>query len=228
MDPTTSPETVAQTISILDLIRQGWYVTYPLILMSILVTSILIERIWALRGVARDIEGVTEDACEKLGTGADAAEGALRGAINRSAAARIYAPLLPLLGRATTDDLLEYGERRRLDEVRRMKGSIWLLGTVATSAPFIGLLGTVIGIIKSFHQMAVMGTGGFAVVAAGISEALVATALGLLVAILALLFFNYFQTKIANLDTQLRVGLGRFVEAAAGSPVATGGVDGIR
>jgi len=77
--------------------------------------------------------------------------------------------------------------------------------------------------------MAVMGTGGFAVVAAGISEALVATALGLLVAILALLFFNYFQTKIGNIDTQLRVGLGRFVEAAAGSPaVETGGVDGLR
>jgi biopolymer transport protein ExbB len=147
--------------------------------------------------------------------------------MNTSPAARVFAPLIPLFGRSTVDDLLEYGERRRLDEVRRLKGNIWLLGTVAASAPFIGLLGTVIGIIKSFHQMAVMGTGGFAVVASGISEALVATALGLLVAILALLFFNYFQVRIGNLDTQLRVGLGRFVEAgAAGGHV--GGENGTR
>ena len=225
MDPTTTPETLATSISLLDLIMQGWYVTYPLILMSIVVTSILIERIWALRGLSSHIDDITDDTCEKLGTGTtDEAAGILSGAMTKSPAARIYAPLVPLLGRCSTDDLLEYGERRRLDEVRRMKGSIWLLGTVAASAPFIGLLGTVIGIIKSFHQMAVMGTGGFAVVAAGISEALVATALGLLVAILALLFFNYFQTKIGNIDTKLRVGLGRFVEAAAGS----GAVHGVR
>jgi biopolymer transport protein ExbB len=70
------------------------------------------------------------------------------------------------------------------------------------------------GIIKSFHQMAVMGTGGFAVVAAGISEALIATALGLVVAIIAVICFNYLQTKIGNLDTLLRVGLGQVLEAA--------------
>jgi biopolymer transport protein ExbB len=224
MDPTTTPEAVAHSISIADLIMQGWYVTYPLIAMSVMVTSILIERLWVLRGVAASIQDITEDACAKLSAGAAAAvSGLLDGAMVASPAARIYAPLVPLLGRASTDDLLEYGERRRLEEVRRMKGSIWVLGTVAASAPFIGLLGTVIGIIKSFHQMAIMGTGGFAVVAAGISEALVATALGLLVAILALLFFNYFQVKIGNIDTQLRVGLGRFVETAASSSAAPAG-----
>jgi len=159
---------------------------------------------------------VTESACSALAAGDVAgAAGIVEGAMGTSPAARVYAPLIPLLGRSNVDHLLEYGERRRLDECRRMKSNIWLLGTVAASAPFIGLLGTVIGIIKSFHQMAVMGTGGFAVVAAGISEALVATALGLLVAILALLFFNYFQVKIGNIDTMLRVGLGRFVEAGA-------------
>jgi biopolymer transport protein ExbB len=216
MDPTTSPEAVAASISIVDLIVQGWYVTYPLIAMSVMVTSILIERLWLMRGMASNIEDVTETACQELSSGDRAsAAGTIQSSMNTSPAARVYAPLIPLFGHSSVDDLLEYGERRRLDEVRRLKGNIWLLGTVAASAPFIGLLGTVIGIIKSFHQMAVMGTGGFAVVAAGISEALVATALGLLVAILALLFFNYFQVKIGNLDTQLRVGLGRFVEAGA-------------
>ena len=226
MDPTTAtPEAVAHSISIVDLVMQGWYVTYPLIAMSVMVTSILIERIWIMRGLSAAIDEVTESACSALGAGDQAsASGTVERAMAQSPAARVYAPLVPLIGRCSTDDLLEYGERRRLDEIRRLKGNIWLLGTVAASAPFIGLLGTVIGIIKSFHQMAVMGTGGFAVVAAGISEALVATALGLLVAILALLFFNYFQVRIGNLDTQLRVGLGRFVEAgAAGLPGGTNG-----
>lgn len=226
MDPTTSPETVAQSISLIALIMQGWYVTYPLIAMSVMVTSILIERIWLMRGMSSGIEAVTEGACQALGAGDQAAaEGSVESAMATSPAARVYAPLFALLGHSSVDDLLEYGERRRLDEVRRLKGNIWLLGTVAASAPFIGLLGTVIGIIKSFHQMAVMGTGGFAVVAAGISEALVATALGLLVAILALLFFNYFQVKIGNIDTQLRVGLGRFLEASSAAS-RVGGQEG--
>jgi biopolymer transport protein ExbB len=229
MDPTAAtPEAVAASISVIDLIRQGWYVTYPLLAMSVMVTSILIERLWLMRGLSSNIDDVTESACSALGSGdAASAAGTVQSSMNTSPAARVFAPLIPLFGRSTVDDLLEYGERRRLDEVRRLKGNIWLLGTVAASAPFIGLLGTVIGIIKSFHQMAVMGTGGFAVVASGISEALVATALGLLVAILALLFFNYFQVRIGNLDTQLRVGLGRFVEAgAAGGHV--GGENGTR
>ena len=227
MDPTTT-ETIAQSISLIDLIVQGWYVTYPLLAMSVMVTSILIERIWLMRGMATAIDGVTEDACAAVGAGDVAAvSGTLESAMTLSPAARVYAPLVPLFGHSTVDDLLEYGERRRLDEIRRLKGNIWILGTVAASAPFIGLLGTVIGIIKSFHQMAVMGTGGFAVVAAGISEALVATALGLLVAILALLFFNYFQVRIGSIDTQLRVGLGRFVEAGA-AVGWTGGSNGTR
>lgn len=217
MDPTmTTPETVAQSISLIDLVMQGWYVTYPLIAMSVMVTSILIERLWLMRGMGGAIDSVTEESSSTLATGDAAGTAAILAAsMATSPAARIYAPLVPLFGRSSVDDLLEFGERRRLDEIRRLKGNIWLLGTVAASAPFIGLLGTVIGVIKSFHQMAVMGTGGFAVVASGISEALVATAMGLLVAILALLFFNYFQVRIGNLDTQLRVGLGRFVESGA-------------
>ncbi len=76
---------------------------------------------------------------------------------------------------------------------------------MASSAPFIGLLGTVIGIIKAFENMAVVGTGGFTVVAAGISEALVATALGLGIAIIALIFYNYFQVRVGNLTGLVRI-----------------------
>ncbi len=83
---------------------------------------------------------------------------------------------------------------------------------MASSAPFIGLLGTVVGIIKSFENMAIIGTGGFTVVAAGISEALVATALGLGVAIIAVMFYNYFQTRIANITGLFRIQVAKILQ----------------
>jgi len=183
MDTTAA---VPAGISIFDLIRQGWYTTYPLIAMSFIATSIIIERLWVLRTVRGAIETVTDSTCELLREGdRDGAASMLGSNVAKSPAARIYAALLPLLGKQGIDEVVECGERRRLDEARLFKSGTWLLGTTAASAPFIGLLGTVVGIIKSFHQMAMMGAGGFAVVAAGISEALVATAMGLFVAILA-------------------------------------------
>jgi biopolymer transport protein ExbB len=98
------------------------------------------------------------------------------------------------------------------EETQKLRKHLWILGTVASSAPFIGLLGTVIGIIKSFESMAVSGTGGFAVVAAGISEALVATALGLGVAIIAVIFYNYFQTRIATLNGLFRIQVAKILQ----------------
>jgi biopolymer transport protein ExbB len=206
---------VAANINLVDLINQGWYATYPLILLSMITMSVLIERLWSLRGLATAIQNFTEEVCDFLKAGDLAAASELiEERRTRAPAARIYAGLLPLIRKGDIEEILEYGERRRLDEGRLLKRNVWLLGTIGASAPFIGLFGTVIGIIKSFHQMAIMGTGGFAVVAAGISEALVATAVGLVVAIIAVMFFNYMQVKIANLDTLLRVGLGKVLEAA--------------
>jgi len=211
-------------ISVIDLIHQGWYATYPLILFSVIVTSIVIERVWLLSRLGGAIDALTTAVCGALEKGdLNAASSLINERMTTSPAARVYGALMPMIRKADVEEILECGERRRLDEARLMKRNVWVLGSVAASAPFIGLYGTVIGIIKAFHQMAVMGTGGFAVVAAGISEALVATALGLLVAILALLTFNYLQVKIANLDTRLRVGLGRIIESAA-----LGGVHGPR
>lgn len=221
--------TAVPGLSIYDLIQQAWYTTYPLLAMSFLTTSIIIERWWVLRSQRRAIEGVTDETCDLLRAGdRDGAAAMLDSRIAQSPAARIYAALLPLLERTGMAEVVECGERRRLDESRLFKSGTWVLGTSAASAPFIGLLGTVIGIIKSFHQMAMMGAGGFGVVAAGISEALVATALGLFVAILALIAFNFFQVKIGALDTQLRVGLGRVIEAATIGGIRSGDDNGLR
>jgi biopolymer transport protein ExbB len=77
------------------------------------------------------------------------------------------------------------------------------LGTVGNNAPFVGLFGTVIGIIKAFHDLAQNTQGGASTVMAGISEALVATAIGILVAIPAVAAFNYFQRKIKAVQSNL-------------------------
>jgi biopolymer transport protein ExbB len=77
-----------------------------------------------------------------------------------------------------------------------------VLGTLGNNAPFIGLFGTVLGIIKAFHDLSSNAQGGAEVVMSGISEALVATAVGLLVAIPAVIAFNYFNRRVRDAVTR--------------------------
>jgi biopolymer transport protein ExbB len=77
-----------------------------------------------------------------------------------------------------------------------LEKNLLILGTLGNNAPFIGLFGTVLGIIKAFNDLAVAGTSGPTIVMRGVSEALVATAMGLLIAIPAVAAYNYFQGKI--------------------------------
>jgi biopolymer transport protein ExbB len=85
-------------------------------------------------------------------------------------------------------------------ELRRGMG---VLASVGSVAPFVGLLGTVVGIISAFQGIATTGSGGLGAVSAGIAEALVETALGLCVAIPAVLFFNQLNTKINAIEAEL-------------------------
>lgn len=84
-------------------------------------------------------------------------------------------------------------ERQAQREIQQLKRGQSILGTVSSTAPFVGLLGTVMGIVTAFQQMAASGSGGLATVSAGIAEALVTTAIGLLVAIPAVFAFNFLQ-----------------------------------
>jgi biopolymer transport protein ExbB len=88
-------------------------------------------------------------------------------------------------------------------EIARLKQYLPILATVASIAPFVGLFGTCKGIISAFSDISTQGMGGPSVIAAGISEALVTTATGLLVAIPALMFYNYFSKAISNLTLEL-------------------------
>lgn len=87
--------------------------------------------------------------------------------------------------------------------LQEMKKGLSTLGTIATTAPFIGLFGTIFGIINAFRGMALTGSGGIGAVAAGIAEALVATALGIGVAVIAFWCFNYLNKKIDDIDGEM-------------------------
>ena len=94
-------------------------------------------------------------------------------------------------------------EREMLMELVTLKRGLSVLATVGATAPFVGLLGTVFGIINAFVGMATSGGAGIAAISAGIAEALIATGFGLIVAIPAEWFYNYFTTKIDNLTAEM-------------------------
>src|SRR5436853_6602958 len=94
-------------------------------------------------------------------------------------------------------------ERNMLLEITNLKRGLAVLATVGATAPFVGLLGTTMGIVNSFAAMGATGSGGLAAIGGGISEALVTTAFGLIVAIPAVWAYNYFATKIDNLTAEM-------------------------
>ena len=89
------------------------------------------------------------------------------------------------------------------EEMRRLRSSLSMLATTSNTAPFIGLFGTVWGIMTSFKEIGVRGSASLAVVAPGISEALVATAAGLAVAIPAVIFYNYFSSRVVEVESDM-------------------------
>ncbi len=200
-------------LSVLDMIHQGALATYPLIAFSIATVTIVFERLWSLRNLVKNSLGLASGICPSLEKGeVGEALGQAKGQVD-TPAGRIFTDVLERHSSDSLDYLADLTEEKRYEEVEALKGPLWILGTVGASAPFIGLFGTVVGIIKAFHNMAVMGSGGFAVVAAGISEALVATGLGLGVAIIAVIFFNYFQTRIERIEAALTIASNRVLDS---------------
>jgi biopolymer transport protein ExbB len=94
-------------------------------------------------------------------------------------------------------------ERSSLRTVADLRRGLGALATVGSTAPFVGLLGTVAGIITAFQAMAATGSGGLGSVSAGIAEALVTTAFGLLVAIPAVMMFNYFTNRVEDMQVDI-------------------------
>jgi biopolymer transport protein TolQ len=103
----------------------------------------------------------------------------------------------------TFDNLVRALRRAMTAETTRLEKMIYFLATTGSTAPFIGLFGTVWGIMGSFQSIGATGVANLAVVAPGISEALIATAIGLAAAIPAVVAFNYFQSRVRVLESEM-------------------------
>jgi biopolymer transport protein TolQ len=104
---------------------------------------------------------------------------------------------------ATMDNLKRAIRKAETEQISRLHNSLPFLATTGSAAPFIGLFGTVWGIMASFHDIGQRGSASLAVVAPGISEALVATAAGLAVAIPAVIFYNYFANRLEDVENDM-------------------------
>jgi biopolymer transport protein ExbB len=202
-----------ESLNLIELIKQGGIATYPLILCSVIIVAVVAERLFVLRGIVPSSKMVTDLVIPPLAQGDFDSALSICRIYRKSLAANIYQSLLSKESYKTLTEISDQFDEKRFEEIQNLKENVWILGTIGSSAPFIGLFGTVVGIIKSFHSMSVMGTGGFSVVAGGISEALVATALGLVVAIVAVIAYNYFQVKLATINSVLKINSAKFVEA---------------
>jgi biopolymer transport protein ExbB/biopolymer transport protein TolQ len=110
-------------------------------------------------------------------------------------------------GGAITEDQIESSKRalERAEAIvhAKLKRGLGGLATIGATAPFVGLFGTVVGILNAFQQIATQKSAGIGAIAGGISEALVTTAFGLLVAIPAVMLFNYFTNKVEAFDVEM-------------------------
>jgi biopolymer transport protein ExbB len=197
--------------TVLHLLNQGGITVYPLGICSVIAIAVILMQLFRLRGIdrrSRDLTRGVVDAVVKhdLVTARSLCESA------KTPLAGIFLEGLRWRNIAL-EDLNSVLATSRSEAVTELRRGLWVLGTIGSLAPFIGLFGTVLGILKSFHLMSTQGSGGFAVVASGISEALVATAVGLLVAIIALAAYNWLQVRAVNIAGVFARSCERLVQA---------------
>ncbi len=195
--------------------EMAWFargIVYTLALMSVWSLSIAIKKWWDLkkaqaetRKFAPEFSQFLEE--DNLGDAITLAE-----KYKKSHVARVLGGALtdikPLIhdGSVTVADINSAEravEREMLMTITDLKRGLGVLATVGATAPFVGLLGTTMGIVNAFTGMAASGSGGLSAISAGVAEALITTAFGLLVAIPAVWLFNYFQVKIDNLTAEM-------------------------
>lgn len=167
---------------------QGGWVMWPLLIFSVVTWAVVLERAYVFLTIKPKLAKLSQSVTDSI-----------RGGKTRVQAERS-------------------AEINRARMMGHMKQNLWILGTIGSASPFLGLLGTVIGIVRAFHNMAQSGSGGLAVVGAGISEALIATAFGLIVAIIALLAYNIFVTAANQMLGSFKISLEETLEQAFETP----------
>ncbi len=202
---------------LLHYLRLGGLTMAVILAASVLALGVAIERVIALWGVSEASRALGQTIAKHLLHGDFAAA---RSAAERSGAiaADIYLAGFDRLAKGgdAIGSLEAAVERERAQVGLRLRRYLWILGTIGATTPFIGLFGTVAGIMRAFKDLGLDvesgGTGNTAAVMGGISEALITTAGGILVAVEAVVLYNYFQTRLARIALELRLLTEEFVE----------------
>ncbi|MBL8915710.1 MAG: MotA/TolQ/ExbB proton channel family protein [Archangium sp.] len=200
---------------LLHYLRLGGFTIVVILLSSVLAIGVAVERVIALWGVGAKTRELGQLIARHLLRGEVAAA---RSAADRSTtlSADLFRAGFDRATRSTGPNLDAAVERERVQLLLKMRRGLWILGTIGATAPFVGLFGTVWGIMRSFKDLGLDvesgGTGGSAAVMSGISEALIATAVGIIVAVEAVVLFNIFQARLARMSAELRLIAEEFVE----------------
>ena len=194
-----------------EIVKSGGYLMAPIILCAILAMGIVLERFWTLRQkrvIPQDLtsqvwswvknDQLDQRQIQTLYQGSPLGQILAAGLINRNRA------------RAVLKDSIEDTGRHVVHELERY---LETLGTVAAVTPLLGLLGTVIGMVKVFTAITTHGVGNPTVLAGGIAEALITTAAGLTVAIPALIAYRYYRTRVDKLVVDMEKEAIKLVEA---------------
>ncbi len=207
---------IQERLTAFAMLGAGW-VMWLLVALSVVVLAVALERAYYLFSGRDDLQTLRKELRKLLGAGD------LDGARKRLASSKSYEAAVIHAAIAEVDHGPDAVEEILVAEPAlakaRMERNLAFLGTVGNNAPFVGLLGTVIGIIRAFHELNQSQGQVSAGLMAEVGEALVATAIGLLVAIPAVVFFNYFQRIIQTRLTWTQT-LGHEVMAYAKSTVA--------
>jgi biopolymer transport protein ExbB len=185
----------------LSLIGAEW-VLYLLLILSVYSITLIVERALFYRDASRGIQAFRTKlretaAAGQLGQLGQIADARLKERKGKSPDLETeMASAMIAHGKASPDILLEVAQDAVLRTRLQWEKNLSVLATIGSNAPFVGLFGTVLGIIKAFHDLSQQAATGAATVTSGISEALVATAIGLLVAIPAAIAFNLYQRRV--------------------------------
>lgn len=209
MIPSVAPH--AHGEAVLELVLSGGWLMAPIVLCSIAAMAIVAERLWVLQRGRIAPEGLAAKVWE-WARDSELTDERMRTLRRESPLGRILASGLASrdLDREIMKETIEDVGRQVVHDLERYLN---MLGTIAAVTPLLGLLGTVIGMIKVFGVITAQGVGDPGVLAGGISEALVTTAAGLTVAIPSLLFYRYFRGRVDDLVLTMEQEARRLVEA---------------
>lgn len=179
-----------ENLTLIGLIQKGGVTVLLLAALSVISFAIILERAFAFRRFARDVRAFSSELASVI-KGGRLSEAAGLCAGSASPLASVFMAGYSKKGGAK-EDISGAMELAARVEVARLERFLGVLGTIGSTAPFIGLFGTVLGIIRAFSDLSVASGASPAAVADGIAEALVATAAGLFVAVPAVVAYNYF------------------------------------